>query len=559
MSRESKKVQQLQERIESLENHLQELNAIGMLLSTEKDLGRLLEIILSKARSITQADSGSLYLVERVEVPESEITNGSDSSTIDTELMNESGDDYIERLRFKLAQNFTVNVTLSEFTIPINRSSIVGYVALNRKTLVIKDVYEMGDSTEFSHNRGFDVHNNYRTKSMLVVPMQDQHGELYGILQLINKKSKADIRLDNAKAIKRDILSFTDTDRELVESLASQASVAIANAKLYQGIQNLFEGFVQASVMAIESRDPTTSGHSSRVATMTCKLAETLDKQSVGKYKNYFFSPQDMRELRYAALLHDFGKIGVREEVLIKAKKLYPYELEVVTSRFAYIRRSIELGYSKKKLDYTLDKTREQAAEHLASLDSELAEKLSELDKYYEFILKANEPTILEEGAFEYLRDIAAREFTTVGGDIKAYLDDYEVQALSVRKGSLSPEERLQIESHVTHSYLFLRQIPWTRDLRRVPAIAYAHHEKLNGSGYPRKITENQIPFQARIMTITDIFDALTAQDRPYKKAVPVQKALDILKMEVDDGQLDEDLYSIFLDAKIFESVIKKG
>ena len=521
----------LLERVNSLEGHLRELNTIGMSLSSQQDLDALLEMILSKAREITCSDSGSLYLIET----------------------DQSGNSYI---RFKLAQNHSREFEFSEFTLPINKKSVVGYVALKGESYVIDDVYHISASEEFLHNPDFDRRNDYRTKSMLVVPMINQKGSVIGVLQLINKKNKFQTILNNDEASVANILEFTSTDLELVESLASQACVSIENARLYQDIQRLFEGFIQASVLAIESRDPTTSGHSNRVAQLTCGLAEVVDKESGGRFNDVAFSEQDMRELRYASLLHDFGKIGVREEVLVKAKKLYPHEITIINSRFQMIRSLIERDLSKKKIEYLLERSRDEVAAELKQVDADLEKRLKEIDNHWKFVLDSAQPTVLEEGAFDYLHEIADKTYVDSLGEEQPFLTENEVKFLSIRKGSLSKEERLAIESHVTHSYNFLKQIPWTQELRRIPDIAFAHHEKLNGSGYPRKLTAPDIPLQTKIMTIADIFDALSARDRPYKKAVPVARALDILKMEVDDGCLDPDLYTLFVDAKVFQLVI---
>lgn len=532
---------ELEQKVASLERRLFELNAIGISLSTEKNLDRLLEKIVSKARETTVADSGSLYLVEK---------------TAAEQESEQRGKELQGSLRFKLAQNDSRSVPFSEFSLPINKQSVVGFVAMSGTSLKMDDVYELTGKEGFKHNRDFDIKVGYRTKSMLVVPMKNQKDEVIGVLQLINKKRQWETKLTNEQAIRDSILPFGDDDMNLVESLASQASVAIENARLYQDIQNLFEGFIRASVLAIESRDPTTSGHSERVATMTCGLAAAADKVDQGPYKEIRFDENDMKELRYASLLHDFGKIGVREEVLVKAKKLHPHEMEIIKNRFALIRRTLELDYSKRKLDYAMQRSRDEAMQEIGRVDLELAARLKEIDDQMAVILKSNEPTVLPEGAFGQLAEIAAQSYLGIDGGKQQFLSNEEVRYLSIRKGSLSEEERLAIESHVTHSYNFLKQIPWTKDLRRIPAIAYAHHEKLNGSGYPRKIKSDQIPFQTKMMTIADIFDALSARDRPYKKAVPVTKALDILNMEVNDGMLDRDLYQLFMDAKVYKLVI---
>src|SRR5438105_76823 len=259
-----------------------------------------------------------------------------------------------------------------------------------------------------------------------------------------------------------------------------------------------------------------------------------------------------MKEIRYASLLHDFGKVGVREEVLVKAKKLYPAQVDVIRQRFDFVKRSMETEALKSRLDYVLQKGREEFLAKQQIFDQELANRLKEMDEWFETILKANEPTVLAEGSFDVLKGIAARQYRDYGQQGRALLNTDEVRLLSIRKGSLDDAERLQIESHVVHTFNFLQQIPWTREIRSIPDIARGHHEKLNGQGYPYKLSAPAIPLQTRMMTISDIFDALSAADRPYKKAVRLERALDILGLAVKDGELDPDLYQLFLESKVY-------
>jgi hypothetical protein len=243
----------------------------------------------------------------------------------------------------------------------------------------------------------------------------------------------------------------------------------------------------------------------------------------------------------------------VREEVLVKAKKLYPYQLEVIKQRFGLVRRTLENESLKSRMDYLLKHGKEKFLAAQDEFDSRLAEQLREMDEYAEAILWANEPTVLPEGNFDRLLNIANLRYEDLDGKKRPMLTLEEVQMLSIRKGSLDEEERLQIESHVLHTVSFLQQIPWTNELRNVPEIARGHHEKLNGTGYPYKLAAPEIPVQTRMMTISDIFDALAAADRPYKRAVSIERALEILELSVDDGELDPGLFEIFLSAKIFD------
>jgi response regulator RpfG family c-di-GMP phosphodiesterase len=259
-----------------------------------------------------------------------------------------------------------------------------------------------------------------------------------------------------------------------------------------------------------------------------------------------------MREIRYASLLHDFGKVGVPEEVLVKATKLYPAQIEVIRQRFAFVRRTLEAEVLSSKVKYLLEKSREEFLAAEPHLDGKLAEALRELDEHFTAVIFANQPSVLPEGNFDRLLDIGKVQYRDLSGESKPLLTDEEIRLLSIPQGSLDEAERLQIEAHVIHTVSFLRAIPWTNELLNIPEIARAHHEKLNGTGYPYKLSAPEIPLQTRMMTISDIFDALAAADRPYKKAVSVERALEILDLAVQHGELDTGLFEIFKDAQIY-------
>jgi hypothetical protein len=269
------------------------------------------------------------------------------------------------------------------------------------------------------------------------------------------------------------------------------------------------------------------------------------------------FTRDQLQEIQYASLLHDFGKVGVREKVLIKGKKLYVGETLVVRERFAYIKRTLEAQYLRAKLEQVL--SGRATPELLAQMDREHEAQQAETDDLLRMVLQSNEPTVLEEDVVRALMDLPNRTFTDMEGSRHPYLTSNELGALSIRKGSLTEKERREIESHVSHTYHFLSQIPWTGEYRRVPEIAYAHHEKLDGSGYPRKLRGTEIPLQSRMMTIADIFDALVAWDRPYKKSVPVEKALDILRDEARAGKLDTEILDLFVAAKVYEKTLPRA
>jgi len=512
---------------------LEELNRIGIALSETRDVGLLLELILRKAREITAADAGSLYLVEQ------------DSEPVSRTLR-------APRLRFKLIQNDSVQFPFSEHTLPLTEESIAGYCALHAEVIELADAYRIPKSRPFHFNLLFDREAGYRTRSLIALPMKNGKGEVLGVLQLINCKRNSKARLTDAPTVRRWVRAFPERAVRLALSLASQAAVAHENSRLYQDIENLFDGFVNAAVKAIEQRDPTTSGHSHRVCEMTVALAEAVDREPRGPYGDLRFSREQMKEIRYAALLHDFGKVGVREEVLIKAKKLYPLQFVRVLDRFDYIRRDIEARISQQKVEALLSLSRKEAEKRLRMLDEEARRLLAELDRYAEFIARANEPTLLPTGDFDVLNEIAHKTYRDPRGTERPYLSSEEVRFLSIPRGSLDADERRQIESHVVHSFNFLAQIPWTEEFRGIPEIARAHHEKLNGKGYPFGLNSNQIPIQAKMMTICDIYDALSASDRPYKRAIPADRALDILKLCARDEEIDSELFRVFLDAQIY-------
>jgi len=511
---------------------LAELSAIGMALTTERDLGSLLGLILSHARRVTGADAGSLYLVERDE----------DGAPV--------------QLRFASSQNHSLpSLPFSSYTVPIDYSSLAGYAAATGGPLVIGDVYMLPDGAAYRQNRSFDDTFGYRTKSMLVLPMKTHRAEVIGVLQLINRKEDPDAVLSSVESVEREVVPFDSHCVEMTTALASQAAVAIENGRLYEDIERLFEGFVTAAVTAIESRDPATSGHSGRVATMTVSLAEAVDRLATGPYREVSFTREQLRELRYAGLLHDFGKVGVREQVLVKEKKLYPQDLDLIRHRFAYLDQRTELEFERARADLLLAHGRDAYDAGLHRLECERRKRREELARFLDTIVQANEPTVLAEGSFEALEAIGHRTFVDFDGRTRPLLEDHELQFLMIRRGNLDEQERREIESHVTHTYRFLEQIPWTRELQAIPRIAYAHHEKLNGRGYPNRVTGVEIPVQARIMTIADIYDALTATDRPYKRAVPRQRALDILSMEAREGTIDPALLETFIGARVFETV----
>ncbi|HWO24595.1 MAG TPA: HD domain-containing phosphohydrolase [Kofleriaceae bacterium] len=516
------------------------LISIGRALSQERQIKSLLAIILRRACEVTNADAGSIYVV-----------SGADDDVAK------------RRLRFEVSQNDSRQVPAVGFEMPVSSSSIVGQCVLAGDRIAVPDLYSLDEPGTgnnpwgFVHDRSFDDKYGYQTRSVLAVPMISARAEVIGVIQLINKRSRGWIQLDLPSDFELGVVPFDDASVAYVSTLASQAGIALENVLLYEEVKTLFDGFVNAAVKAIESRDPTTSGHSERVAELTVGLAKAVNQTERGYYREYHFSSDDLTQIQYAALLHDFGKVGVREHVLVKAKKLYEHERALIHQRFQLIKRGYQLEGLESKVRYLMEASREEAAERVAAIDRDIVKRLAELDEIIRFILHANEPTVLDQGGFERIAEIAAMSYLGEQGQLP-FLTSDEASALQIRRGSLSEKERLEINDHVVHSIKFLSEIPWSRALRDVPHIAGAHHEKLDGTGYPSQLRGDEIPVAARMMAIADIYDALTAKDRPYKKAIPPEKALSILEEDVRRGQLDRNLFDIFLGARVW-SLVQRG
>jgi len=524
--------------IEAATENVKYVMSISRELNGERDIPKLLNLILTKAREICKADAGSIYTVE------SQTTNIKEGV-----------------IRFRFTQNHSISQNLSEFSIPVNENSVVGNAVIHEVSVNIPDLYKLSSDKSQNpfgamHDRSWDRRIGYESHSMLTLPMFDISHQVIGVIQLINRKRNVERRLISSQDFIDEVVPFDDKDQEYAEIVAQQAGIALENARMHEEIQELFDGFVNASVTAIEQRDPTTSGHSHRVARLTVDLAKVIDQMGQGPYQHIKFSEDQFREIEYASLLHDFGKLGVREAVLVKAKKLYPWQLDTLLSRFELIRATTEIEYLKKVINFLQAPSIFPMGMNLDQFAAEKDLKAKELDNFLDFIIKANEPTVLEQGGFERLKDIANLKFRDFKGTDRAFLDADELKALSVSRGSLTSDEFSEIQSHVVHTFEFLRKIPWGKKLSNVPQIAAKHHEKLDGTGYPNSAEADQIPIQSRMMTIADIFDALTAADRPYKRAVPLEKALDILNMEVKGGKVDPELFKIFCESEVFKPVL---
>ncbi len=524
---------------------IEKLLAIGTALSGSNNLGDLLCLILSKSREITFSDAGSVYLIDN--------------------------NDAIPKLLFKVAQNDSQpSNDFQEFAIPITPQSLAGYVALTGESLNLPDAYQLPDGVSYQIDRRFDLDFDYRTCSVLVLPMQNQDGEIIGVLQLLNRKVRPDILITPENAVEV-TQPYSQWEERIVRSLASQAAISIERNQLQQSIENLFDGFVKASVQIIEARDPSTAGHSERVADITVRLSEEASAVTTGSLRSIYFSDRQLQEIRYAAILHDFGKVGVPENILIKEKKLYPEQLEIIRHRFALAQRTLEMECAQNKFKHLLEHPQHQHQDfartngcnqchQLQEFDTKLAQIINTLNRYWQIILEINEPEVFQTKKFQALSEEVLVELTElsqysypdIDGELKPLIKPSEMSQLMIPRGNLTPSERLAIEAHVTHTYEFLKRIPWTKHLKNLPLIAAGHHEKLDGTGYPQGLKQQDIPIQTQILTIADIYDALTASDRPYKRRLSVETALNILRQEASKNKINSDLVELFEQRQVF-------
>lgn len=495
----------------SLVRKLQKLQQIGIALSAEHNLDRLLSLILTESRALTNADSGSVFL--RADLVETNpLATGKDSIHTVTPFLS-----------LKVAQNDSILFPFKEMRLPFDAKTIAGHVASSGVIVNVGDVYHLPHNVPFRYSSAFDEISGYRCRSMLVVPMKNRDGEIIGVIQLINKKIGSAC-LDTQEQVERFVGAFDPFDEEFLQALASQAAVCVEKARLYEEMEAMLDGLVDSFTLAIEKRDSPTYGHCMRVAKYALALAEAVNETPAELFGGKRFSKEDLRELRFAALLHDVGKISVPEAVLDKKNKLLDSEIETITYRFAYWKQvRKELG---------------RPADHLESA--------------LERIRKINVPRGMTDEDAKFLDQLHVEKFVDLDGQEKPLLSDHEYENLSVRRGNLTPRERRVIEHHIVDTWEILKRIPWPKRLVWVANIAACHHEKIDGSGYPWGLKGEEIPLGGRILAIVDIYEALTASDRPYKPAYPVEEALKILLAETAQGHLDLRLFRLFRDRKIY-------
>lgn len=500
-------------REQDLEARIQAIEEVAIQLTSARDNNSLLNLIVDRATDLTSSDAAALYLRKDA-----------------------------ENLEFVIARNHSLDLSFKRQKIRIDGESIAAYTFRTQKAVRIDDTYNIQKDSPFHFDPSFDKKTSYRTRSILSVPLVTSKNKVLGVLQIINKKNhkKEQWNSEHPEFLGK-MPVFTDEDERLIQGFGALASANIEKTTLYEDIERILEGFLHASVKVIDERDPSTRGHSERVALMTKELAVKCS----GNVFGISFSDLQIRELYYAGLLHDFGKIGVREAVLLKPDKLFINELLTIQNRLVKFESQDKLNVLLKLVQTLLSEKRAPTAIDKKKLDEGLQSIQIKFDELRSTIDRLNKPTVLTE---DMTHKIEALRGTP-------YLENRELAILSIPRGSLTQDEKKEIEDHVTKTYRFLSDIPWTKDFSQLAEIAYGHHEKLDGTGYPRRLTDTQIPVQSKMMAICDIYDALVASDRPYKAALPVEKALDILHMEVKSGKLDAQLLEAFIQGKVFTSI----
>ena len=511
-------------RIKFLEDRLHRLSEIGMALSTEKDTDRLFEMILEEAKNITCADGRTLYSVNQ-------------DGDLDFEILrNDSMDTIMGGTSRNSIPYYPVHLWLDDKT--PNQKNVSAYVALTGKTVNIKDAYQE-EGFDFEGTKNFDKKSGYRSKSFLTVPLKNHENEIIGVMQLINAQNE-----------KGEVISFNEEMQEQVESLASQGAVALTNKRLVEELKTLFEAFIKLIATAIDKKSEYTGGHCERVPVITMMLADAVAKMNDGKYKDFSMNEDERYELYIAAWLHDCGKVATPPHVVDKGTKLETItdRIDTVKTRFEILRRDAEIDFLKKKLDLN-----GSANGEIPTLEKELAEKLEQLNKDEEFIEKCNVGgEFMAKELQDRVIEIANYDFKQLG-EKAPFLTENEVSNLNIPKGTLLPEEREIINDHIVITLDMLEQLPYPKHLKNVPEFAGGHHEKLDGTGYPKGLKDDQMSVQAKMMAIADIYEALTAADRPYKDGKKLSMAMRIMGFMKKDYHIDKELFEIFVKEGVYK------
>jgi len=516
---------------DNLLHRLKELNEIGIALSQQRDLNSLLETILDAAKRITHADAGTLYLHDQDQ----------------------------RMLRFEILRNDTLNtlmggtsgVPISFYPIQLyddagnpNHAMVVSHSALSGETVNIPDAYA-AEGYDFSGTKKFDAKTGYRSKSFLTVPMRNHENEVIGVLQLLNAKDQQS----------GEIVPFSKDDQQLLESLASQAAIALTNRHLINQLEELFEAFIQLINTAIDDKSPYTGGHCARVPALTMMLADAVTRTNSGPLKDFVMTEKDRHELKIAGLLHDCGKITTPVHVVDKSTKLQTLfdRIQLVDTRFEVLKRDAEIAMLHEVTEAGVDLPRVDFARQ------NYAAKIAQLDDDREFLRYCNVGgEFMSAESQERVCQIAKYQWRGIDGEMADLLNGEEIENLNIRAGTLTPEERQIINHHIDVTIKMLESLPWPRHLRNVAEYAGGHHERMDGKGYPRGLTREQMSVQARVMGIADIFEALTAKDRPYKQGKTLTESLTILGKFKLGGHIDPDLFDVFIREKVYLDYAKQ-
>ncbi len=514
---------------------LDELNEVGVSLCREKDITRLVEKILIAAKTITNADGGTLYRVD-------------DAGNCRFEIMHTSS--------LGLAMGGSTGVPIPHAPIPLrradgspNESMVVAYAVLHDQTVNIKDAYD-APGFDFSGTKSFDAQTGYRSRSFLTVPLKNHDDEIIGVLQLINARDRRGAA----------IVPFSAADQRLAESLASQAAIALTNRMLISQLEALFESFIELINIAIDDKSPYTGGHCQRVPVLTMLLAEAAIRTQRGPLAEFALSTKQLQELKLAGLMHDCGKLTTPVHVVDKATKLQTIfdRIELVATRFAVAKRDATIAALHQKLDLAARPGGADAAA-MSAIDQALAHTWAQLDDDLAFLRQANiGGESMTPGQLERIQQIAHRTLVDQAGADLSLLTDDEVHHLSVLRGTLTQQDRDIINGHAAMTHKMLSALPWPPHLRGVPEIAANHHERLDGKGYPRGLCAKQMSMQARIVAIADVFEALTAKDRPYKPGKSLSESLQILGRMAQERHVDPALFDVFVREKVYLDYAKQ-